>query len=84
MEVKITNESVYREICSLFPAATDQQMKKIDARARICSSCVNFAKINLFCSKCNCQKATEYSNERGKFVREKLLDLSYHCPRNNW
>ena len=82
--IKITNTTVYNDILSMLPHLDEKIHKKMVQRIKVCSGCINFMKLALACGKCGCQKQTEYVRDRGKFVKEKLFDLSYHCEIGYW
>ena len=78
--VSNVNEGAYTALSSRIPNNINEVLKKkLDIRAKVCSSCVNFSKLGLFCSKCGCVEHNSNS-----FIDKKFLDMSYRCPLKYW
>lgn len=78
--VSNVNEGAYIALSSRIPNNINEALKKkLDIRAKVCSSCVNFSKLGLFCSKCGCVEQNSNS-----FIDKKFLDMSYGCPLKYW
>lgn len=80
IELDGVSRTAYNRLMELVPESIDWKIKDVlDVRARFCASCMNFSKLNLFCSKCGCVE-----QDPNKFAKQKFLDLSYHCPQKYW